>query len=74
MADITMCSGECCMVKNKCYRHTAPWNEYRQSMFTDVPGKDRDCSQFWENDWKNSDVKSYLVRKDLDIGCLIGDG
>lgn len=37
MADITMCSGEGCGVKDACYRHTAVVNEHRQSYFMEVP-------------------------------------
>ena len=37
MADITMCKGTGCQVKDACYRHTAPVNEHRQSYFMDEP-------------------------------------
>jgi hypothetical protein len=47
MADITMCQGTNCSVKNKCYRHTAEINEGRQSYFTEVPGKDSSCEYYW---------------------------
>ena len=37
MADITMCRGTGCQVKDACYRHTAPVHEHRQSYFMEVP-------------------------------------
>jgi hypothetical protein len=36
MADITMCSGDGCSIKESCYRFTAPINEYAQSYFMEV--------------------------------------
>lgn len=47
MADITMCSGQGCSVKDDCYRHTAQANEWRQSYFTETPGKDKSCEYYW---------------------------
>lgn len=31
MTDITKCKNEYCFIKNNCYRHTAPDDEYYQS-------------------------------------------
>lgn len=53
MADITMCPGSSCKIRDKCYRHTAPinehwqaWNDFSQSpVFVD--GK---CELFTPND------------------------
>jgi len=47
MADITMCNGKGCNVKNTCYRFKAPINEFRQSYFIEVPGKDESCDYYW---------------------------
>ncbi len=47
MADITMCNGAECSLKNKCYRHTAPMS-FRQSMFAKAPIKDGLCDYYWE--------------------------
>jgi len=51
MADITMCSGKGCRVKDKCYRFTANKNEFRQSYFTKPPINVKDnvliCDYFW---------------------------
>lgn len=49
MADITMCSGEGCSTKGSCHRFKAPVNEFRQSFFVKVPGKDETCNYYWEN-------------------------
>lgn len=48
MADITMCEGTNCPLKDRCYRHTAPENPYRQSYFMGVPVKDGECEYYWE--------------------------
>jgi hypothetical protein len=50
MADITMCSGDGCSTKESCYRYTAPFNEWRQSMFTTPPGKDESCNHYWNRE------------------------
>ena len=51
MADITMCPGTDCPVKDKCYRFTANANEWGQSYFMNVPGKIVDdkftCDMYW---------------------------
>lgn len=47
MADITMCFGERCTLKDDCYRHTAPINEYAQAVFTERP--EEPCKYFWLN-------------------------
>lgn len=49
MADITMCRGENCSKREKCYRYTAPVDEYWQSVFTDTP-KEIPCEHFLLND------------------------
>ena len=47
MPDITMCSGEGCPFKEKCYRFTAKPSEYWQSYFIDPPIKDDKCDHYW---------------------------
>ena len=37
MADITMCKDMKCPVKFRCYRHTAPENQFRQAVFSESP-------------------------------------
>lgn len=51
MADISMCSGEKCPLKEKCYRHTAPKSEFRQAYFTKVPYSTlvEGCEYYWDN-------------------------
>jgi hypothetical protein len=50
-ADISMCPGTDCPVKEKCYRFTAPKSEYGQSYFFEAPGKTEDgkftCDMYW---------------------------
>lgn len=54
MADITMCKGTGCKVKESCYRYTAPVNEHRQSYFLGVPlyydheTGIESCDHYWE--------------------------
>jgi len=47
MADITMCRGDDCPLKNNCHRYTANASEYRQSYFVDPPYVDDECDYFW---------------------------
>lgn len=50
MADISMCSGKDCPLKDKCYRYTAPQSDY-QSWFSVVPYSTfvESCEYFWDN-------------------------
>lgn len=51
MADITMCKGTTCPVKESCYRFTAPINDWRQSFFIEVPIKeDKTCDKYWKDE------------------------
>ena len=49
MADIRMCDGKGCRLKEKCYRHKAPANEFGQSYFSKTPfdHENNNCSKFW---------------------------
>lgn len=55
MADITKCQGTGCIVKDSCFRYTAPDGE-RQSYFTDPPLKasqqhdGKTCEYYWKNE------------------------
>jgi len=69
-ADITVCPGTDCPVKEKCYRFTAPRNELWQSYFMEIPGKIEDdkftCDMYWgeqaESIW--SQLKNIVDGKD----------
>lgn len=60
MSDITICTGEDCPVKEKCYRFTAPVGEVKQSYFFQPPFEEVDgvftCEMYWgenaESIWK----------------------
>lgn len=58
MADITMCTGDLCDKKHKCYRHTATPNDFRQSYFVETPWVDHHgkqvCDKFWNNGEDNT--------------------
>jgi hypothetical protein len=49
MADITMCSGEGCPLKQICYRHTAKPSEL-QSYFAQPPVLGGTCEHFWRTE------------------------
>lgn len=51
MSDITQCPGEDCPHKHTCYRYTATRNEYRQSMFIEIPvdKETEECDYYWDN-------------------------
>ncbi len=46
MADITMCNGYTCKVKETCYRYRAEVNKHRQSYFTESPFVEGDCDYY----------------------------
>ena len=54
MADITMCHGTGCPMKNMCYRYTAYASLYGQSIFTEIHYRDGKCSHFWDNQGKRN--------------------
>jgi hypothetical protein len=65
MADITMCSGERCPLKQICYRHTAKPSEH-QSYFAESPVLEGTCEYFLKSEptkWQYIDGNT----------CLIGD-
>lgn len=57
MADITMCKGTDCIIKEKCYRYTAKENKHLQSWFVDVPFEIKDnkftCNVYWGENAQN---------------------
>ena len=60
MADITMCIDMKCPRKHECYRFTAPWNQWRQSVFAESPREEDSmyyCKEFWDNTGRTLDVK-----------------
>lgn len=65
MSDITMCTGEGCPLKNKCYRYTAHADPYWQSYFMTPPYKNGElCAQFWENEQTNKKVEKNERKHD----------
>lgn len=57
MPDITMCKGEGCAQKTKCYRFCAKPDQL-QSYFSNSPIKDGECKYFWPHTKKE--------KKDMD--------
>ena len=47
MADITLCKGNNCPMKEQCKRYTSPHDPLYQSYFTESPIKDGKCDMFW---------------------------
>jgi len=51
MADISMCKGDNCKLKEKCYRFTATREEIWQSYFLKPPIDDEgNCEYYWDNE------------------------
>lgn len=49
MADITICNGNYCELRDTCYRYLAPKSEFRQSFFIEEPNNTSyDCDYYWE--------------------------
>ena len=46
MPDITMCVGDECPIKEKCYRFMAKPSEY-QYYFMEAPYRDGKCEHYW---------------------------
>lgn len=73
MADITMCSGQGCPMKEKCYRFMAIPNIYRQSYFVNPPIKsDGTCESFGQDSTKYEIIKfnlpdEFLKKIDSDL-------
>jgi hypothetical protein len=49
MPDITMCSGDGCVLRNTCYRYLAKPSEFMQSYFVQPPIKDGRCESYWKD-------------------------
>lgn len=49
MADISMCNGKDCTIKETCYRFTAITNPLRQSYAGFKQGEDGKCDDYWDN-------------------------
>lgn len=58
MADITMCRGDNCPLKNDCQRYTTKTGKVNQSYFVDPPYIDDECDMFWA-------IKDSTVMKSL---------
>lgn len=72
MADICMCKGTDCPLKESCYRYTANKNEILQSYFKEPPVKDGKCEMYWGNIYDNVEeeeeeevngITYYIYRK-----------
>jgi hypothetical protein len=48
MADITMCEGKGCEMKENCLRYKATPSEFMQSYFFTAPNKGLECDYYWE--------------------------
>ena len=63
MADITKCSGDNCPIKDKCYRFTAPTEEFGQSYFMEPPYDIKNahviCEMFWKDTRKEDDEQGF---------------
>jgi hypothetical protein len=65
MADISMCRGTKCPKKKRCYRYTAPVNEYWQAYFTIIPYNKETkicdhfvCNKYYKNETTKSNSKT----------------
>jgi len=60
MADITMCDGKDCPLREKCYRFTAFANQWRQSYFMETPynKEENKCDEYWEDKSINNKTKN----------------
>ena len=68
MADITMCPGTNCPVKEKCYRFTAPQSELMQSWFLETPSKVEEGKFTCEMYWGENSESLWNLLKDITNG------
>ena len=61
MADITMCKGKGCTMKETCYRYKAPKGDY-QSYFNESPinKETKECEYYWVVDGKHFKGDKYI--------------
>jgi hypothetical protein len=66
MADIAMCQDKKCPMKHDCYRFTAPWNPFRQTVLSESPREEGKfyCNEFWDNTGRTLDVKFREYEKE----------
>ena len=52
MADITMCEGNNCPLKETCKRYLSLVNQYSQSYYMEIPYdfEKEECDQYWKID------------------------
>lgn len=64
MADITMCEGGKCPLKETCYRYKAMPSEYRQAFFIEEPyvetNKGVICNHYWKHEGDSREEGSYF--------------
>ena len=62
IADITMCRGDKCPRKDKCYRYTAKPSDMLQTYFVTPPYKLdwSECDYFWNNGKEIKDAGDLL--------------
>lgn len=63
-----MCRGTNCPVRERCYRFTAPPNEYWQSFFTEVPIRIEDgklkCDHYWgDNEYPFAQLNQFANKE-----------
>ena len=60
MADITMCDGKDCPLREKCYRFTVFANQWRQSYFMETPynKEENKCDEYWKDKSINNKTKN----------------
>jgi len=61
MADITMCKGKNCPIRDNCYRFTAKKDTIGQSYFVKEPIENGVCDMYWGKQ------NSYIVSQLQDI-------
>lgn len=58
MADISMCKGENCLLKESCYRFLAEPNTIRQTYLSESPynKETKSCTYYWKVSLKNNKI------------------
>lgn len=63
MADISMCKGDGCPIKDQCYRHTAPVSLYRQPWFSEPLDHERESCDYYMMNENGFEERRKLIRR-----------
>lgn len=67
MADISMCQGKGCALKDVCYRHTANASQYQSYLMIELKPGATHCEMFWPD----GTSENIITIKDIEFVEMI---